>query len=84
MVGGLIQLMHIGSEGNIFIGNPKIQFFKKIYKGYINFAMEYKEVPINSININNFEDFFDQRGFTEIPILGDLINKSYLKINLDY
>ena len=46
--------------------------------------MEYKEIQINSINFNNFDDFFEQRGFTEIPILGDLINKSYLKINLDY
>ena len=53
MVGGLIQLMHIGSEGNLFIGNPEIQFFKKVYKGYMNFAMEYKEIPINSINFNN-------------------------------
>lgn len=84
MVGGLIQLMHIGSEGNIFIGNPEIQFFKKVYKGYINFAMEYKEIPINSINFNSFDDFFNQRGFTELPILGDMINKSYLKLNLDY
>ena len=50
----------------------------------MNFAMEYKEIPINSINFNSFDDFFNQRGFTEIPILGDLINKSYLKINLDY
>ena len=84
MVGGLIQLMHIGSEGNIFIGNPEIQFFKKVYKGYMNFAMEYKEIPINSINFNSFDDFFNQRGFTELPILGDMINKSYLKLNLDY
>ena len=84
MVGGLIQLMHIGSEGNVFIGNPEIQFFKKVYKGYINFAMEYKEIPINSINFNSFDDFFNQRGFTELPILGDMINKSYLKLNLDY
>ena len=43
MVGGLIQLMHIGSEGNIFIGNPEIQFFKKIYKGYINFEWNIKK-----------------------------------------
>ena len=84
MVGGLIQLMHIGSEGNVFIGNPEIQFFKKVYKGYMNFAMEYKEIPINSINFNSFDDFFNQRGFTELPILGDMINKSYLKLNLDY
>tara|TARA_B100000575_G_scaffold270022_1_gene250184 strand:- start:419 stop:2137 length:1719 start_codon:yes stop_codon:yes gene_type:complete len=84
MVGGLIQLMHIGSEGNMFIGNPEIQFFKKIYKGYMNFAMEYKEIPINSINFNNFDDFFEQRGFAELPILGDMISKSYLKLNLDF
>ena len=66
MVGGLIQLMHIGSEGNMFMEIQKSNF-KKIYKGYMNFAMEYKEIPINSINFNNFDDFFNQRGFTEIP-----------------
>ena len=49
----------------------------------MNFAMEYKEIPINSINFNSFDDFFNQRGFTELPILGDMINKSYLKLNLD-
>ena len=32
MVGGLIQLMHIGSEGNMFIGNPEIQFLKRYIK----------------------------------------------------
>lgn len=84
MVGGLIQLMYVGNKGNIFIGNPKISFFKKIYKSYINFAMEFKELNINSIDLNNFNEFFNKRGFCEIPILGDLINKSYIKIELDF
>ena len=54
MVGGLIQLMSVGSEGNIFIGNPEINFFKKVYKGYINFAMEYKEIGIDQCYITPY------------------------------
>jgi len=83
MVGGLIQLLYVGSKGNIFVNNPEISFFKKIYKSYLNFAIEYKSVNINNININNFNNLFNTRGFCEIPILGDLINKSYIKLDLN-
>jgi hypothetical protein len=84
MVGGLIQLMHIGNKGNNFIGNPEISFFKKVYKSYMNFAMNFEEININSIDLNNFDEFFNKRGFCELPILGDLINKSYIKLEVDF
>lgn len=83
MGGGFVQLQYLGSKNNIFIGNPEIQFFKKIYKSYINFAIKRKELSINSINYN-FENFFNRKTYTELSIEGDLINKCYIKLDLDF
>ena len=76
MGGGLIQLKYVGSEAEFFIGNPQISFFKSIFKSYSNFSQEL----INILFESPLD--FDKSTYANIPIDGDLINKSYLNLNL--
>jgi len=40
MPGGLIQLVAVGGQNLYLNGNPKLSFFKKVFKTYTNFSME--------------------------------------------
>ena len=40
MTGSLLQLVSVGPEDAIFIGNPQISFFKRIYLRHTNFSIE--------------------------------------------
>lgn len=76
MPGGLIQIVAYGSQDIFLTSVPQITFFKSVYKKHTNFAIENIEIPINS-SLN-----FDKRIITNIPKLGDLIHKIYLKITI--
>jgi hypothetical protein len=77
MAGGLMQLIAYGAQDVYLTGNPKITFFKVVYKRHTNFSVEAIEQTVQGsssfggkININ-------------INRQGDLITKMYLKIVLD-
>jgi hypothetical protein len=76
MPGGLIQLVSLGSNDLFLTGNPQITFFKIVYRKYTNFSMQTFELPFDSV-----ADFGKSVSCT-IPTNGDLIYKSFLKIEL--
>lgn len=45
MPGGIIQIAEIGSQDFYLVSNPKISFFKNVYKKYTQFSMEMITVP---------------------------------------
>ena len=76
MTGGLFQLVVYGVENLILTYNPKITYFKSIFKRYTNFSIENIE-----LNFTGNIDFGKQISCT-IPKKGDLINKMYIKLIL--
>jgi len=76
MGGGLIQLVAQGAETMYLTGNPKMSYFKCVYRKYTNFATEYIEE-----NFNNTVDF-GKTAYCKLPRNADLIHKIYIKVKL--
>jgi len=76
MPGGLLQIASSGIQDIYLTKNPEITFFKKIYRRHTNFSIETKEINIDQIV--NYGDSF----FINIPKNGDLIYRSYVKVEL--
>lgn len=70
---GIIQLITNGSGDLFLTGNPEITFFKCVYRRHTNFSIESIEVPFNNY-VN-----FNKTSMINIPKIGDLVNKIYLK-----
>jgi hypothetical protein len=76
MPGGLLNILCYGCNDLYLTGAPQITFFKTAYRRYTNFAIESVEVKPNT-NTN-----FGQEVSFLIDKNGDLISKTYLKIDL--
>ena len=76
MGSGYIQLVAVGSESNIFNYNPNISFFKIYYRRHTNFSIQTNEISIDQ-EVNYGEMFF-----LNIPKFGDLIYRSFFKVEL--
>jgi len=76
MPGGLLNILCYGCNDLYLTGAPQITFFKTAYRRYTNFAIESVEVKPNT-NTN-----FGQEVSFLIDRNGDLISKTYLKIDL--
>ena len=80
MPNGLMQLVAYGAQDLYLTGNPKMTYFKFVYRRYTNFAMEY-------INLN-FETkptlglFNKSQGKVKIDRHADLIHDCYLVIDI--
>ena len=76
MSGSIMQLAAIGTIDTYITGNPKITFFKSVFRRYTNFAMESRK-----INFNGTPDF----GSTNNSVISkgpDLLHKLYLQVKL--
>lgn len=76
MTGGLINIVSYGTQDIYLTGTPQISYFKIVYRRHTNFSTESIELP-----------FDDDTGFSTIsnkvlPLVGDLVHKIYLKIDL--
>lgn len=74
MAGGLVNIVSYGAQDLFLTGTPQITFFKVVYRRHTNFSMEVYKVA-----------FEDQTGFgvtsnMTVPMIGDLINRAYLRI----
>ena len=75
-----MQLVAYGAQDLYLTGNPKMTYFKFVYRRYTNFAMEY-------INLN-FETkptlglFNKSQGKVKIDRHADLIHDCYLVIDI--
>lgn len=76
MPGGLLNILCYGCNDLYLTGAPQITFFKTAYRRYTNFAIESVEVKPNT-NTN-----FGQEVSFLIDRNGDLISKTYLKIDI--
>ena len=70
----LMQLVAYGAQDVHLTGNPEISFFDPNYKRYTNFGSENKDI--------NFPIEFGKTADIYIPRNGDLLSKSYIKINI--
>ncbi|VVU94894.1 Major capsid protein N-terminus [seawater metagenome] len=76
MPSGLIQLVSLGVNDLFLTGDPQITFFKIVYRRYTNFSIQTIELSFDEI------PDFGKKIVCNIPSNGDLIHKSYLKIEL--
>jgi len=76
MTGGLLNIVSYGCNDLYLTGAPQITFFKTAYRRYTNFAVESLEVAPNT-NTNFGEEFE-----VIIPRYGDLMSKTYLKVDI--
>jgi hypothetical protein len=76
MPGGLLNILCYGCNNLYLTGAPQITFFKTAYRRYTNFAIESVEVrPNTNTNFGKEVSFIIDRN-------GDLISKTYLKVDL--
>jgi len=76
MAGGLLSILFYGSTDLFLTGAPQITFFKVVYRRHTNFSIESVEIGYNT-NVNfgeEYEVIFDR--------VGDLVGKTYLKIQI--
>ena len=77
MGAGLLNLIiNNGDSDKYFTGNPKITFFKTIYRQHTNFGLETVRQDFNKVPL------FGTERSVKISQNGDLINKVYLCIEL--
>jgi hypothetical protein len=76
MTGGLLNIISYGCNDLYLTGAPQITFFKTVYRRYTNFSVESIEISPNTNT--NFNEEFE----VIIPRYGDLLSKTYLKIDI--
>tara|TARA_Y100000590_G_scaffold429374_1_gene541885 strand:+ start:462 stop:1700 length:1239 start_codon:yes stop_codon:yes gene_type:complete len=76
MTGGLIQLVIQGTENMYLTGNPKMSYFKCVYRRHTNFSTEYIEEVFDKTAD------FGKTTHTKLARAGDLIRNIYIKIEL--
>ena len=74
MAGGKLQLCVYGAQDMYLTANPKITFFKIVYRRHTNFSIETFERTFND------KPDFGKIGRVKIYRLGDLMTKMYLKV----
>nr|QBK88347.1 MAG: major capsid protein [Mimivirus LCMiAC01] len=76
MTGGILQIAARGIEDRFITGNPRITFFKKMYRRHTNYTRGEYDLSFNS------KLDFGKRGICKIKRYGDLLNKLFLVITL--
>ena len=76
MTVGLLQLVKKDKQDMYLTSEPKVTFFKSVYKRYTNFTQELEPLLFNT------ELGFGKKVSCNIAKNGDLVNKMYLKVNL--
>ena len=80
MPGTLLQLVAIGSEDTYITGNPKMTFFKSVFKKYSNFSMENIDRLFIGKDILNYDK--PTKLFIDIPNHAHLIGNMCLELDL--
>ena len=80
MGGGLIQISAYGRENSYLNDNPKITFFKSVYRTYSNFSIQ--TIDINFVGEDKLKFSEELKLKTKIFKNGDLINRVFLKLKI--
>jgi hypothetical protein len=76
MTGGILQLVARGYDDTYIIKEPEITYFKIVYRRHTNFSISPKILNFNeSLN-------FGQIGRCRVKMLGDLLSKIYLAVEI--
>ena len=81
MPNGEIQLVARSAQDLYLTNNPKISFYRNVYKNYTNFSMELIKLEPNNNNIELKETNETDIEF-KIDRNGDLINNMYMSFTL--
>ena len=76
MAGGLMQLVAYGAQDVYLTSDPKITFFKVLYRRHTNFSVEVVEHTLNGT------PDFGRKSTVTISRNGDLITNMYLRVVL--
>ena len=76
MSGGLMQIVAYGSQDIYLTSNPKMTFFKIVYRRHTNFALESIQQTFNG------QADFGKKVTCTISRNGDLITRTYLQVQL--
>ena len=76
MTAGLINIVSYGAQDLYLTGTPQISYFNTVYRRYTNFSQESIEISFDT------EVGFGSISRKILPLIGDLVHKSYLKIYL--
>ena len=76
MAGGLINIVSYGAQDLFLTGLPQITYFKVVYRRYINFSIESYILQFDN------STGFNTESQLSLPLLGDLVNKMYLRIKI--
>ena len=80
MGGGTLQIESVGRENLVFMGNPQVTFFKKVFKRYANFGIEKIKIsPNQNTDINLSQDTILTYN---VERYGDLTLDMYFSIDL--
>lgn len=74
--GGLLQLVAIGKQDVFLTGNPKVTWFKVVYRRHTHFAIESQQMYFDGT------PNFGQKLTCLVPRFGDLLGPMFLKITL--
>jgi hypothetical protein len=75
MAGGILQLVTSGKQDVALTYNPEITFFKKVYRRYTNFSLEFKEVYTNQLAI-----YGDKISFSLSN--ADLVHRCFIQVEI--
>lgn len=75
MAGGILQLVTSGKQDVALTYNPEITFFKKVYRRYTNFSLEFKEVYTNQL-----ANYGDKVSFSLSN--ADLVHRCFIQVEI--
>jgi len=77
MSSGFIQLAALGQQDVYLTGTPTLTYFASVYKRHTPFVLESFEIPFLGSGIE-----MGQNNIVRIPVKGDLVRATTLKLNL--
>ena len=77
MSSGFIQLAALGQQDVYLTGTPDLTYYSGVYKRHSAFSLEAFEIPFKGNGIN-----MGQTNIVNIPVKGDLIRATTLKLSL--
>ncbi len=80
MAGGILDLIAVGGQDVILIGNPQKTFFKAKYSKYTNFGMQKFRIDYNGLRTLRLDSETELK--FKIPKYADLLMDTYLVMNL--
>lgn len=80
MPGGLIQLIAYGAQNHFINGNPRMSFFKRVFRAYTHFSME--SFTLQFMNQSQLTSDKETLLSCKIRRFGDMLYNTYIVVEL--